>query len=78
MLIFSAASIWEVAVKAGLGRADFAVDAGVLRRGLVENGYEELAVTAAHACAVAALPPLHRDPSTGCLSPRRWSRGWGW
>ena len=61
-LIFSAASLWEVAIKAGLGRADFAVDAGVLRRGLVDNGYEELAVTGAHAAAVAALPPLHRDP----------------
>ena len=61
-LLFSAASLWEVAIKAGLGRADFAVDAGVLRRGLVDNGYEELAVTGAHACAVAALPPLHRDP----------------
>ncbi len=62
VLIFSAASLWEVAIKAGLGRADFAVDAGVLRRGLVDNGYEELAVTGAHAAAVAALPPLHRDP----------------
>lgn len=60
--VFSAASLWEVAIKAGLGRADFTVDAGVLRRGLMENGYEELAITAAHACAVAALPPLHRDP----------------
>jgi PIN domain nuclease of toxin-antitoxin system len=60
--VFSAASIWEVAIKAGLGRADFTVDAGVLRRGLVDNGYEELAITGAHAAAVAALPPLHRDP----------------
>ena len=61
-LVFSAASLWEVAIKAGLGRADFTADAGVLRRGLVDNGYQELAVTAAHACAVAALPPIHRDP----------------
>ena len=38
------------------------MDAGVLRRGLVDNGYEELAVTGAHALRVAALPPLHRDP----------------
>lgn len=61
-LVFSAASLWEVAIKAGLGRADFTVDAGVLRRGLVDNGYRELAVTAAHACAVASLSPIHRDP----------------
>ena len=61
-LMFSAASLWEVAIKAGLGRADFTVDAGMLRRGLVENGYEELAISGAHACRVASLPPLHRDP----------------
>jgi PIN domain nuclease of toxin-antitoxin system len=60
--VFSAASLWEVAIKAGLGRADFTADAGVLRRGLIENGYEELPVSAAHACAVAALPLLHGDP----------------
>jgi PIN domain nuclease of toxin-antitoxin system len=61
-LLFSAASLWEVAIKAGLGRADFTVDAGMLRRGLVDNGYDELPITAAHACAVGTLPPLHRDP----------------
>ena len=36
--IFSAASLWEVAVKHGLGRADFRVDARLLRRGLLDNG----------------------------------------
>jgi PIN domain nuclease of toxin-antitoxin system len=61
-LLFSAASLWEVAIKAGLGRDDFRADAGVLRRGLVENGWQELAVTGAHAAAVARLPPIHRDP----------------
>lgn len=61
-LVFSAASLWEVAIKSGLGRADFAVDAGVFRRALLESGYEELAITGAHAAAVAALPDLHKDP----------------
>lgn len=60
--LFSAASIWEVAIKAGLGRPDFTVDANVLRRALVENDYRELPVTGAHAAAVAGLPALHRDP----------------
>lgn len=59
---FSAASIWEVAIKAGLGREDFDVDPRVLRRGLLDNGYRELEVSGAHAAAVADLPPLHRDP----------------
>lgn len=59
---FSAASIWEVAIKAGLGREDFDVDPRVLRRGLIDNGYRELAVSSPHVAAVVDLPPLHRDP----------------
>lgn len=61
-LVFSAASIWEVAIKQGLDRADFTADAGVLRRALLDNGYAELPVTGAHAAAVGVLPPIHRDP----------------
>lgn len=60
--VFSAASLWEIVIKAGLGRDDFRVDARILRRGLLENGYEELAVTSEHAVAVSDLPDHHRDP----------------
>ena len=60
--VFSAASVWEIAIKSGMGRPDFSVDPHLLRRGLLENGYTELAVTGAHAVAVALLPPLHKDP----------------
>ncbi|WP_108462808.1 type II toxin-antitoxin system VapC family toxin [Devosia naphthalenivorans] len=62
VLMFSAASVWEVTIKNGLGRADFAVDAALLRRGLLDNGYEELPVTGQHAVQVGRLPPLHKDP----------------
>ena len=61
-LLFSAASLWEVAIKSGLGRADFRADAHLLRRGLLRNGYRELAVTGEHAVAVADLPAIHKDP----------------
>ena len=61
-LFFSAASIWEVAIKSALGRPEFHLDAGAFRRELLESGYEELAITGAHAAAVAGLPDLHRDP----------------
>ena len=61
-LLFSAASLWEVAIKNGLGRADFNVDPHLLRRGLLENDYVELPVTSAHAVTVALLPPIHSDP----------------
>jgi len=59
---FSALSLWEIAIKTSRGRADFRVDAGVLRRGLFDNGYAEIAVTGAHAAALASLPPIHKDP----------------
>ena len=61
-LLFSAASIWEVAIKSGLGRPDFKVDARLLRRGLLDNGYCELPITSAHAVFVEGLPPIHKDP----------------
>ena len=60
--VFSVASIWEIAIKSGMGRPDFRVNPHLLRRGLLENGYTELVVTGAHAVAVALLPPLHKDP----------------
>jgi len=59
---FSPASLWEIAIKCGLGRADFQVDARLLRRGLLDNGYLELTITSEHAVAVAGLPPIHKDP----------------
>ena len=58
----SAASLWEIAIKSGLGRIDFSVDPRLLRRGLLEHGYSELDVTGAHATAVDLLPPIHKDP----------------
>lgn len=61
-LLFSAASLWEIAIKRGLGRADFRVEPRVLRRGLLDNGYLELAITSAHAVSVDSLPALHKDP----------------
>lgn len=61
-LFFSAASLWEVAIKSALERDDFAVDARLLRRGLLDNGYSELPVASAHAVAIDGLPPIHKDP----------------
>jgi len=61
-LIFSAASLWEIAIKSSLGREDFRADARLLRRGLLDNGYDELAVGGDHAVAITNLPPIHKDP----------------
>lgn len=61
-LLFSAASLWEIAIKSGLGRSDFKLDARVLRRGLLDNGYQELVITSEHAVFIGSLLPLHKDP----------------
>jgi PIN domain nuclease of toxin-antitoxin system len=61
-LLFSAASVWEVVIKRGLGRNDFRVEPRLLRRGLLENGYSELVITSEHTVAIDALPPIHGDP----------------
>jgi PIN domain nuclease of toxin-antitoxin system len=60
--IFSSASLWEVAIKHRLGRADFRVDVRLLRRGLLDNGYGELPITSEHAVALDSLPSIHNDP----------------
>ena len=61
-LLFSSASLWEIAIKSGRRRDDFEVDVRSLRRGLLDNGYRELPVTGEHAVAIDGLPPLHKDP----------------
>ncbi len=61
-LYFSVASLWEIAIKRSLGRTDFQIDARVLRRGLIDNGYREMAILSAHVVAVDTLPPIHKDP----------------
>jgi len=62
ILFFSAASIWEIVIKRGLGRDDFKADPHRLRKMLVTHGYTELPVTAEHALKVETLPMLHKDP----------------
>jgi len=61
-LLFSAASIWEVAIKRGLGRSDFEADPRSLRRGLLDNSYRELPILSYHVVAIESLPPIHKDP----------------
>lgn len=74
-MAFSPASIWEVVVKRALGRPDFRIDPRLLRRGLVENGYIEVAVTSDHALAIDMLPPLHKDPFDRLLVAQALAEG---
>ena len=59
---YSAASLWEVAIKHDLRRKDFRIDPDSLLAALRASGFLELPVTAAHAVAVTQLPPTHKDP----------------
>ena len=61
-LLFSAGSVWEVAIKRGLGRSDFQADPRLLRRGLLDNGYTELPILSDHVVALESLPAIHKDP----------------
>ena len=74
-LLFSAASIWEIAIKNTLGRDDFRVEPRVLRRGLLDNGYTELPITSEHAVSIDSLPPLHKDPFDRLLVAQATTEG---
>jgi len=59
---YSAASIWEIAIKSALRRKDFRVDVPALLAALPRMGFVELPVTGAHAARVVQLANIHRDP----------------
>jgi PIN domain nuclease of toxin-antitoxin system len=59
---YSAASLWEIAIKAAKGRKDFAADTAAIRDALDTNGFHELPVAAQHGVALSGLPPIHADP----------------
>jgi PIN domain nuclease of toxin-antitoxin system len=74
-LYFSVVSIWEIVIKNALGRNDFKVDARVLRRELIDAGYQELEVKGQHALEVEQLPPIHHDPFDRLLIAQAISEG---
>ena len=61
-LFFSAANLWEIVIKNGLGRNDFQIEPRMFRSALMDNGYLEVPITSEHVLFVHDLPPLHKDP----------------
>lgn len=62
-ILVSAASIWEIAIKARLGRLSIPGDPGQFIGGqVVENAFRGLPIVAGHALRVWELPDHHRDP----------------
>jgi len=61
-IYFSAATIWEIAIKHRLGRAHMPVSGREAADLFNEAGYLELPVSSAHAAATEDLPAHHADP----------------
>lgn len=61
-ILFSSASIWEIAIKAQIGRENFQVEPSEIVAISVRTGFTELPVRSAAACLVATLPKYHKDP----------------
>lgn len=61
IVLFSAASIWEIAIKAALRRAQFDIDPDEIIREAIEAGFTEVAVSSRAAAGIKGLP-LHGDP----------------
>lgn len=59
---FSAASIWEIAIKMAPGKTDFQYSPEDIAQAAKDTGFAELSVSAAHGAKVAHLPMHHRDP----------------
>jgi len=60
VVFVSAMTLWEMAIKSGLGKLD--VNLPRLLRRMTEAGVRELSVTWRHAMAVRTLANHHRDP----------------
>lgn len=59
LVVVSAASVWEVAIKRRVGKLRFEDDpVAAVERG----GFEPLSISPAHAAAAGDLPMHHRDP----------------
>jgi PIN domain nuclease of toxin-antitoxin system len=61
-ILFSAASIWEIALKKRIGRINFAFAPDQIAKAAKESGFAELPVFAIAAALVEQLPLHHRDP----------------
>ena len=74
-LVFSVVSLWEIAIKRHGKDRSFRTNPHVLRRELIDRGYEELTITSQHALAVDSLPPIHTDPFDRMLAAQASTEG---
>lgn len=58
----SAASIWEISIKHGLGRGNMPISGGEAAVFFTQAGYMTLDISSLHAVLVESLPFHHADP----------------
>ena len=61
-ILFSAASIWEIAIKRSLGREAFNFRPEDIQQLALDTGFSELPILSEHCHRIADLPWHHRDP----------------
>ncbi len=61
-VFFSAASLWEIAIKCSLGRPDFTIPPRDVCLLAQETGFTELLIESAHTFVLPTLPWHHKDP----------------
>ncbi len=72
----SAASAWEIAIKAAAGKLPGALDVAADVAGCMENqGFRPLDITVVHAQRAGSLPFLHRDPFDRMLAAQALVEG---
>ncbi|HEU4988181.1 MAG TPA: type II toxin-antitoxin system VapC family toxin [Gemmatimonadaceae bacterium] len=71
---FSAASAWEISIKAAIGKLRLPRNADIAAE-LDRDGFQPLPVEIAHAAGVRALPDLHRDPFDRLLISQALAEG---
>jgi len=72
IVFVSAASAWEAAIKASLGRLEIP---GPMEDGVIASGFERLPITFAHVERTARLPLHHRDPFDRLLVAQAQAEG---
>lgn len=71
----SHASLWEIAIKVGLGKLDIAVPIDQLETVIFQNGFDLLPFRAGHYLALSTLPFFHNDPFDRMLIAQAMSEG---
>lgn len=73
LVYVSAASVWEVAIKAAIGK--IRIDLAAFDAAVGASMFTPLSIAARHAIAAAQLPPLHRDPFDRMLVAQSQAEG---